>query len=286
MLIRHASLPFTSSRGPARPLPLPLRHPTLVPLAAQTDLPQQNQLLATLGAANGPNWRPPMERVEMRLGQVLCESGCRNSHVYFPTSSIVSLLSLTADGFGAEVATVGNDGMVGLPLLMGSLSANGRAVVDSAGYGYRVNTQLVLDEFSRGGAVMKLLLHYGQALLTQVAQTAVCNRHHAVDRQLCRLLLLSLDRVQGRWLKMTHELLAGKLGVRRESVTMAAQALQRDGVIRYARGLIEVLDRDALQGRACECYVTVKRECDRLLPQPLARSPCLLEAPRCDAHCA
>lgn len=222
----------------------------------------------------------------MPYGQVLCESRRISSQVYFPTSAIVSLLNLTVTGSCTEVATVGNDGVVGLPLLMGSISSNGRAVVHSAGQGYRMNTRLVMDEFERGGAVMRLLLRYSQALLTQVTQTAVCNRHHSIDQQFCRLILLSLDRVQGSTLKLTHELLAGKMGVRRESVTVAALALQREGVIRYARGYIEVLDRPALEARACECYATVKHECDRLLPPVPERASQALDSPHCEAHCA
>lgn len=225
-----------------------------------------NQLLAALPASDWERWAHQMELVEMPLGQVLYESGSDLNHVYFPTSAIVSLLNLTASGACAEFATVGNDGVVGVPLLMGGISTNGRAVVQSAGQGYRMHRQVVIDELNAGGAVMQLLLRYTQALLTQVAQTALCNRHHSVDQQVCRLILLNLDRVQGNCLQMTQELLAGKLGVRRESVTMVALALQRDGLIRYARGHIEVLDREGLEDRACECYAVVKLECDRLLP--------------------
>lgn len=225
-----------------------------------------NQLLAAMPAADWEHFSQHMELVEMPLGQVLYESGSDLNHVYFPTSSIVSLLNLTASGACAEFATVGNDGVVGVPLLMGGISTNGRAVVQSAGYGYRLNRQVVIDELQAGGAVMQLMLRYTQALLTQVAQTALCNRHHSVDQQVCRLILLNLDRVQGNCLQMTQELLASKLGVRRESVTLVALALQRDGLIRYARGRIEVLDREGLEARACECYAVVKLECDRLLP--------------------
>lgn len=225
-----------------------------------------NHLLAALPASDWARWSSQLELVEMPLGQVLHESGSDLNHVYFPTSAIVSLLNLTASGACAEFATVGNDGVVGVPLLMGGISTNGRAVVQSAGQGYRMNRQVVIEELNAGGAVMRLLLRYTQALLTQVAQTALCNRHHSVDQQVCRLILLNLDRVEGNCLQMTQELLASKLGVRRESVTLVALALQRDGLIRYARGRIEVLDRRGLEDRACECYAVVKLECDRLLP--------------------
>ncbi|QHE76883.1 Crp/Fnr family transcriptional regulator [Hydrogenophaga sp. PBL-H3] len=227
---------------------------------------QINHLLAAMPADDWLRWSRQMELVDMPLGQVLYESGSELNHVYFPTSAIVSLLNIAANGACAEFATVGNDGVVGVPLLMGGISTNGRAVVQSAGQGYRLNRQVVIDELNAGGAVMQLLLRYTQALLTQVAQTALCNRHHTVDQQVCRLILLNLDRVQGNCLQMTQELLASKLGVRRESVTLVALALQRDGLIRYARGRIEVLDREGLEERACECYAVVKLECDRLLP--------------------
>lgn len=228
--------------------------------------PQGNHLLAALPASDWQRWSPQLQLVEMPLGQVLYESGRCLSHVHFPTSSIVSLLHETASGASAEVATVGNDGVVGIPLLTGGLSTNGRAVVQSAGLGYRLNRQVVVDAFNAGGALTQLLLRYTQALLTQVAQTALCNRHHSVEQQVCRLLLLNLDRAEGNCLQMTQERLAGKLGVRRESVTGVALALQREELIRYARGRIEVLDREGLEDRACECYGEVKLEYDRLLP--------------------
>jgi CRP-like cAMP-binding protein len=256
------------------PLRTPVPARRLAPLhlcdarcAAPAAGPRDNHLLAALRAADLQNWSHRLELVQMPLGQVLCESGRGFSHVYFPTSAIVSLLTVTADGACVEIATVGNDGVIGVALLTGGMSSNERAVVQSAGQGYRLSSQLLLTEFKRGGAVMQLMLRYTQALLTQVAQTAACNRHHSVDQQVCRLLLLSLDRVQGSRLQMTQELLAGKLGVRRESVTAVALALQRAGLIRYARGCIEVLDRAGLEDRACECYGVVRLECDRLLPQ-------------------
>jgi CRP-like cAMP-binding protein len=243
-----------------------------------------NHLLAALPACDWQHLSQQMELVEMRLGQVLYESGSDLNHVYFPTSSIVSLLNLTASGACAEFATVGNDGVVGVPLLMGGMSTNGRAVVQSAGHGYRLHRQVINDELNAGGALMQLLLRYTQALLTQVAQTALCNRHHAVEQQVCRLILLNLDRVQGNCLQMTQELLATKLGVRRESVTLVALALQRDGLIRYARGRIEVLDREGLEERACECYAVVKLECDRLLPQAPLEAAELWKIPHAGAQ--
>jgi CRP-like cAMP-binding protein len=232
-----------------------------------------NRLLAALPDADWQRWMPQLEQVEMPLGQVLYESGSTIRHVHFPTTSIVSLLNLTVDGACAEVAAVGNDGVVGVPLLMGGVSTNGCAVVQSAGQGWRLRGSFVLDEFNRGGAVMQMLLHYMQALLTQIAQSATCNRHHSIDEQACRLILLSLDRVQGNILHLTQELLASRLGVRRESVTGVALALQRAGLIRYARGRVEALDRVGLERRACECYGVVKRECDRLLPVAPVASP-------------
>ena len=225
-----------------------------------------NQLLAALPACDWQHLSKHMELVEMPLGQVLYESGSDLNHVYFPTTAIVSLLNLSASGACAEFATVGNDGVVGVPLLMGGMSTNGRAVVQSAGHGHRLHRQVVVDELHAGGAVMQLLMRYTQALLTQVAQNALCNRHHAVEQQVSRLILQNLDRVQGNCLQMTQELLASKLGVRRESVTLVALSLQRDGLIRYSRGRIEVLDRQGLEAKACECYAVVKLECDRLLP--------------------
>lgn len=249
------------------PVHRPSAHPRLAPAPPLEPADSGNLLLAALPPADWLRWSPHLELVDMPLGQVLYESGCSFSHVYFPTSSIVSLHNLASDGACAEVAVVGNDGVVGLPLLLGGISTNGRAVVQSAGQGYRVDGQAVIDEFSQGGAVTHLLLHYTQALLTQVAQTASCNRHHSIGQQVCRLILLTLDRVQGTRLQMTQALLAERLGVRRESVTAAALALKRAGLIRYERGCFDVLDRAGLEERACECYAVVKLECDRLLCQ-------------------
>jgi CRP-like cAMP-binding protein len=212
-------------------------------------------------------WLPQLESVELRLGQVLHESRETLSHVYFPTTAIVSLLHVMENGAAAEIAVVGDDGIVGVPLFMGGQSTTSRAVVQSAGKAFQLKAQQLMDEFNRNGAVLHLLLRYTQALITQMAQTAVCNRHHSLDQQLCRWLLLSLDRLEGNELVMTQELIANMLGVRREGVTEAAANLQREGLIRYARGHISVLDRAGLEQRTCECYEVVRREYDRLLPK-------------------
>ncbi len=205
----------------------------------------------------------------MPLGQVLYEPGVALSHVYFPTNAIVSQLYVMANGASAEIAVVGYEGIVGISLFMGGESTPSRAVVQSAGDGFRLRAQMMKDEFNRTGVVLHLLLRYTQALITQMAQTAVCNRHHSLDQQLCRWLLLSLDRLASNDLVMTQELIANMLGVRREGVTEAALKLQQDGLIRYARGHITVLDRASLEMRTCECYAVVKKEYDRLLPSSL-----------------
>ncbi len=225
-----------------------------------------NQLLEALPDAEWRRWLPDLESVDMNLGQVLYESGNTMTHVYFPTTSIVSLLYVMEDGASAEIAVVGNEGIVGISLFMGGGSTPSRAVVQSAGTGLRLKAQIMKDEFNQNGPVLHLLLRYTQALITQMAQTAVCNRHHTLNQQLCRWLLLSLDRLQGDELVMTQELIANMLGVRREGVTEAALELQRAGLIRYTRGRILVLDRAGLEGRTCECYAVVKKEYDRLLP--------------------
>ena len=232
--------------------------------------PKNNHLLARLPQAEWLRWLPHLEPADMPLGQVMYESGKTLSHVYFPTSAIVSLLYVLEDGASAEIAVVGNEGMVGISLFMGGESTPSRAVVQSAGQGVRLNAQLMKDEFNRAGPVMHLLLRYTQALITQMAQTAVCNRHHSLDQQLCRWLLLSLDRLQVDELLMTQELIANMLGVRREGVTAGALKLQEAGLIRYARGHITVLNRTALEKRSCECYAVVKKEYDRLLPETVA----------------
>ena len=228
--------------------------------------PTENHLLAALPDPEWQRWQPELERVEMPLGQVLYESGTTLSHVYFPTTAIVSLLYVMENGASAEIAVVGNEGIVGISLFMGGDSTSSRAVVQSAGLGLRLKAQVMKDDFNRAGPVLHLLLRYTQALITQMAQTAVCNRHHSLDQQLCRWLLLSLDRLQGNKLVMTQELIANMLGVRREGVTEGALKLQQAGLIRYARGHISVLDRDGLEKRSCECYAVVKKEYDRLLP--------------------
>ena len=230
----------------------------------------ENQLLAALPAYLQQSWLAQLEPVQMPLGEVLYESGVTLAHVYFPTTAIVSLLYVMEDGASAEIAVVGNEGIVGISLFMGGESTPSRAVVQSAGKGFRLKAQVLKEEFNRAGPVLHLLLRYTQALITQMAQTAVCNRHHSLDQQLCRWLLLSLDRLQGDELVMTQELIANMLGVRREGVTEAALKLQRTGLIRYARGHITVLDRPGLEKRTCECYVVVKKEYERLLPAKTA----------------
>jgi CRP-like cAMP-binding protein len=228
---------------------------------------RQNHLLAALPISVQERWLPQLEFVQMPLGEVMYEAGATLSHVYFPTSSIVSLLYVMEDGASAEIAVVGNEGIVGISLFMGGESTPSRAVVQSAGYGFRLKSAILKDEFNHAGPVLHLLLRYTQALITQMAQTAVCNRHHSLDQQLCRWLLLSLDRLSGDELLMTQELIANMLGVRREGVTEGAMKLQHAGLIRYARGRISVLDRAGLEKRTCECYAVVKKEYDRLLPE-------------------
>ena len=232
--------------------------------------PRENQLLARLPDEELVRWLPHLEPVDMPLGKVLYESGATLLYVYFPTSAIVSLLYVMEDGASAEIAVVGYEGIVGISRFMGGESTPSRAVVQSGGDGYRLKASLMLEEFNRAGTVMHLLLRYTQALITQMAQTAVCNRHHTLDQQLCRWLLLSLDRLRSNELVMTQELIANMLGVRREGVTAAAGRLHRAGLINYQRGHISVLDRWQLERRTCECYAVVKREYDRLLPAMLA----------------
>ena len=232
--------------------------------------PRRNQLLAALPEPEWERWKVALEWVDLELGQVLYESGSTLSHVYFPTTANVSLLYVLENGASAEIAVVGNEGIVGVSLFMGGGSTPSRAVVQSAGRGLRLSARRMKDEFDRAGPVLHLLLRYTQALITQMAQTAVCNRHHSLDQQLCRWLLLSMDRLEGNQLVMTQELIANMLGVRRESVTESALNLQRAKLIRYARGRIVVLDRQGLEQRTCECYAVVKREYDRLLPARLA----------------
>ena len=227
---------------------------------------KENHLLSVLPEAERARVEPYLVPVEMPLGQVVYESGDRLDHVYFPTTSIVSLLYVMEDGASAEIAIVGNEGIIGIALFMGGETTPNRAVVQSAGQAYRLDARILKEEFHRAGPVQRLLLRYTQALITQMAQTAVCNRHHSIDQQLCRWLLLSMDRLPSNELKMTQELIANMLGVRRSGVTEAALKLQDAGLIRYGHGHIEVLDRPGLEKRVCECYGVVKREFDRLLP--------------------
>ena len=234
-----------------------------VPTATE---PRNNQLLAALPEAEWQRWLPQLERVEMPLGQVLYESGTTLSHVYFPLTAIVSLLYVMENGASAEVSVVGNEGFVGMALLMGGDSTPSQAIVQSAGHAYRLAAKLFKEEFHRHSEMQVLLLRYMQALITQMTQTAVCNRHHSVEQQLCRWLLLCLDRVPGDQLYMTQELMSNMLGVRREGITEAAGSLQKHGAIKYARGRIAVLDRAIIEKLSCECYAVVRKETDRLMP--------------------
>jgi CRP-like cAMP-binding protein len=229
-----------------------------------------NHLLAALPEAEYQRWRPLLEPVQMPQGEVLYESGRTMSHVYFPTTAIVSLLYVLVDGSTAEIAVVGKEGVVGISPFMGGDSTPSRAVVQSAGQGFRLSAQIMKTEFDRAGPTLHLLLRYTQALIAQMTQTAVCNRHHSLEQQLCRWLLLSLDRLESNELRMTQELIADILGMRRSGVTEAALKLQSAGLISYHRSHILVLDRSGLEKQACECYAVVKKEYDRLLPTSLA----------------
>ncbi|KJK26037.1 Crp/Fnr family transcriptional regulator [Burkholderiaceae bacterium 16] len=228
--------------------------------------PKANHLLAALPEEEWLRLLPHLALIELPLGHVVYESGDQLGHVYFPTTSIISLLYVMEDGASAEIAIVGNEGIVGIALFMGGETTPSRAIVQSAGHGYRLSAKVLKQEFTRGGPIQHLLLRYTQALITQMAQTAVCNRHHTIEQQLCRWLLLSIDRLPSNELTMTQELISNMLGVRRSGVTEAALKLQNAGVIRYSHGHISVLDRPALEKHACECYAVVKREFDRLLP--------------------
>lgn len=261
---RHAMAADKSSRGARKSTPPAVRKGGAATLPAFS--PRQNHLLDALPDEDLARLAPHFELVPMRLGDVLYEPGVQLRYVYFPTSSIVSLLYVMEDGASAEIAIVGNEGILGISLFMGGETTPSRAVVQSAGHGYRLEAQRLKNEFGRFGSMMQLLLRYTQALITQMSQTAVCNRHHSIDQQLCRWLLLSLDRLSSNELAMTQELIANMLGVRREGVTEAAGKLQAAGLIRYHRGKITVIDRPALESRCCECYQVVKREFDRLLP--------------------
>jgi CRP-like cAMP-binding protein len=233
--------------------------------------PESNRLLAALPAAERARLIPSLEPVAMTVGEVVYESGGRQDYVYFPTTAIVSLHYVMADGASAEIAVVGNEGMVGVVLFMGGETTPSRAIVQCAGSAFRLSGKRLKREFTRAGPMQHLLLRYTQALLTQMAQTAVCNRHHSVDQQLCRWLLLRLDRMRTNVLTVTQELISNMLGVRREGVTEAAGKLQDAGLIRYSRGRITVLDRSGLEARVCECYGVVRKESDRLFAGPLAQ---------------
>jgi CRP-like cAMP-binding protein len=238
--------------------------------AAASRSPKDNRLLAALPPASFDKLVPSLETVSMPLGMSVYESGGAQGYVYFPTTAIVSLLYVLENGSSAEIAVTGNEGLVGIALFMGGETTPSRAVVQSAGEGFRLRASVLKKEFETAGALQHLLLRYTQALITQMAQTAVCNRHHSLDQQLCRWLLLSLDRLPGNDLVMTQELIANMLGVRREGVTEAAGKLQAEGLIEYSRGRITVLDRPHLEARVCECYSVVKKEYDRLLPAAVA----------------
>jgi len=231
--------------------------------------PTKNLLLAALSPAELDRMLPKLELVDMPLGQSVYESGRHLDYVHFPVDCIVSLLYVLENGASAEIAVVGYEGVVGVSIFMGGETTPSRAVVQSAGQAYRLPGQAVKDEFTRGGSMQHLMLRYTQSLITQMAQTAVCNRHHSVDQQLCRWLLLSIDRLASPELTMTQDLIANMLGVRREGVTEAAGKLQKEGVISYRRGHISVLDRPRLEQLSCECYEVVRRETERLLPQPV-----------------
>jgi len=235
--------------------------------------PKQNHLLAALPAADYARLLPDLELIPMPLGWAVYESGGQLSYLYFPTTSIVSLLYVMESGASAEIAITGNEGLIGISLFMGGESTSSRAVVQSAGNGYRLRASILKKEFALGGHLQHLALRFTQALITQMAQTAVCNRHHALDQQLCRWLLLTLDRLEGTELLMTQELIANMLGVRREGVTEAAGKLQADGLIQYSRGHIKIMDRAKLEKRVCECYAVVKKEFDRLLPYEIHGLP-------------
>lgn len=231
---------------------------------------QQNHLLAALPQADLDRWQGRMELVELSRGQILFACGRDPEYVYFPTTAIVSLMNMTEDGASAEVAVVGNDGVVGISTLLGAEAAATEAMVQSAGRAYRLSTRFVKSEIETSNGVMKIVLRYAQTVLSQMAQTAICNRYHSIDQQFCRRLLLGLDRLPSDELNMTHELAANLLGVRREGISMAAHKLQDEGLIRYRRGHIVVLDRERLEQKTCDCYAVSKKEYRRLLPLPLA----------------
>lgn len=232
--------------------------------------PRQNQLLAALPDEEWARWRQQLEPLELVVDQVICAAGKSPGYLYFPTTAIVSLLYTTREGASSEIAVVGNDGLVGISLFMGGEAMPSQAVVQNAGQGYRLPAQVLKDEVGRSSAVLSMLLGYTHSMMAQVAQTAVCNRYHSIDQQLCRRLLVGLDHLSSDELVMTHELLGRLLGVRREGVTAAALKLQQAGVIRYSRGHIDVLDRKRLEQRTCECYAVGKKKFGRFAPLQLA----------------
>ena len=231
---------------------------------------EQNQLFNSLPPEEWKRLLPYITLVDLELSKVLYEPGMKMTHVFFPATAIVSVLYELENGASAEIAVVGNEGLVGISIFMGGETATSRAVVQSEGYGYKIKSSILFEEFNRSGPVRHLLLRYTQALICQMTQTAVCNRHHSLDQQLCRWLLISADRLTGNELIMTQELIANMLGVRREGVTEAATKLQKEGLIKYARGHITILNRAGLEQRTCECYKVVKIEYDRLLPNRIA----------------
>ena len=251
------------------PVTNPSRQSRLPDTGSASKLQQQNRLLDSLPATDYKNLSAQLELVQLPQGKVLCESGTVLNYVYFPTTAVISLLYVTEDGASAETAVVGNEGMLGVSIFMGVETAPSQAVVHCAGSAYRLNKHLLKQEFDRSSSLRQVLLHYTQALITHMAQTAVCNRHHSVDQQLCRWLLSTLDRSSTNELTMTHELIAQKLGVRREGVTDAAGKLRSAGAIRYNRGRITVLNRLQLEKRSCECYAVVKHAFDELIPHKM-----------------
>jgi len=237
---------------------------------AEQDSKLKNLLLRCIPETEWQALRYFVEEVDLQLGQVLYEPDTKVNNVYFPINALVSILYALENGASAEIGIIGNEGLVGVSVFLGGESTTSRAVVQSAGRAYRVRASVLLDLFNKSAAVMHLLLRFTQALITQMSQTAVCNRHHTIDQQLCRWLLLSIDRLSGNELNMTQELIANMLGVRREGVTEVAGRLQQEGYISYTRGHIKVLDRAKLENRTCECYSVVKKEYDRLLPEKVA----------------
>ena len=233
-------------------------------------LKDQNHLFHSIPSADWERLLPHIEKIEMNLGMILSEPGMKLSHAYFPTTAIISVLHALENGSSAEVAAIGNEGLAGISIFMGGGTSSSSCIVKSAGIGYRIKSNVLLEEFNYSVPLMHLFLRFTQALITQITQTAVCNRHHLLEQQLCRLLLINLDRLSGNQLHMTQELIARLLGVRREGITEAALKIQSAGYIKYARGHVTILDRLGLEKRSCECYKVVKTEYQRLLPERIA----------------